>query len=181
MKRFFVGGMARMLESIPVERPTDYATPGTGTLTTNKTQVTGINTKFTSEFKKGHSIGLPGWPSPVAEVEQVISDTEMILKRPFDQEFENSVFKWVPKLDQVPFILLFFSFFYLSFSFFFFFKKKKLIRQQCLKKFMIVYLKEDVLEFFLKDFHMTILNYFLLNLELLVFFLFFSFFFFKEK
>ncbi|KAK4689722.1 hypothetical protein P7C73_g377, partial [Tremellales sp. Uapishka_1] len=87
MKRLFVGAMARIFHSIPVARSADYAKSGSGRIFLSESDpllVTGVDTLFTEQIQPRCSLLLPksaGYAS--AAIEEVISDTELRLKREF--------------------------------------------------------------------------------------------------
>ncbi|KAF8921337.1 glycerol-3-phosphate O-acyltransferase [Mucidula mucida] len=90
MRRKAVGFFSRLMESIPVSRAADSASPGTGTLRLSPDDpclVLGVGTRFTSEFSPRMQILLPkSIGSLLAEVVEVISDTELRVKREFGGE-----------------------------------------------------------------------------------------------
>jgi len=106
MKRKAIGFFARLIScstscsiscsscshypKVPVARAADYARPGTGTICLSPDDpctVLGEGTRFLSEFTPRMQIMLPSsFGSPVAEVTQVISDTELKIKREFGGE-----------------------------------------------------------------------------------------------
>lgn len=91
MNLFFVGDMARAMESIPVKRAADDAKPGIGTIymvsTSSSTHIYGIKTRFTKQLKPKMSIALSSTLGGArAEVAEVISDTELILKKELNKE-----------------------------------------------------------------------------------------------
>ncbi|KAG5643476.1 hypothetical protein DXG03_000864 [Asterophora parasitica] len=90
MERKAVGFFARMMDSIPVSRAADSASPGTGRIYLSPDDpclVLGDGTKFLSEFSPRMQIMLSKTlGSLVAEVSQVISDTELSIKREFGGE-----------------------------------------------------------------------------------------------
>lgn len=87
MKRKAVGFFASLMSSIPVVRAVDDAKPGIGRVTISDSDpclVIGHGTKFTEEFKPKMQIMLPKTVnSCVAEVLEVISDTELRVKKEF--------------------------------------------------------------------------------------------------
>jgi len=98
MQRRFVGWMIKQFDSIPVVRPEDIAKKGSGTIVVDGLVVTGTDTKFTAEVQPGSSISLG---SAMAKVDVIVSDTELKLKAPFEEELkEISKYKIVPKVDQ---------------------------------------------------------------------------------
>ena len=106
MKRKAIGFFARLIScsmscsiscsscshcpKVPVARAADYARPGTGTIYLSPDDpctVLGKDTRFLSEFTPRMQIMLSrSFGSPVAEVTQVISDTELKIKREFGGE-----------------------------------------------------------------------------------------------
>ncbi|CAL1704821.1 unnamed protein product [Somion occarium] len=87
MKRKFIGFFGRILDSIPVKRAADEATPGTGYVTLSDDDpclVLGHDTRFLSEFAPKMQIMLPkSLGSASAVVLEVLSDTELRLKKEF--------------------------------------------------------------------------------------------------
>ncbi|KAF8077978.1 glycerol-3-phosphate O-acyltransferase [Lyophyllum atratum] len=90
MERKAVGFFARLMDSIPVARAADSASPGTGRIWLSPDDpclVLGDGTKFLSEFSPRMQIMLSkSLGSLVAEVSEVISDTELRIKREFGGE-----------------------------------------------------------------------------------------------
>ncbi|KAL0071434.1 Glycerol-3-phosphate/dihydroxyacetone phosphate acyltransferase [Marasmius tenuissimus] len=90
MKRKAVGFFTRLMNSIPVERAADQAKNGTGRVFLSDDDpclVIGKDTKFTSEFSPRMQILLPkSVDHAIAEVVEVISDTELKIKREFGGE-----------------------------------------------------------------------------------------------
>lgn len=90
MKRRFIGFFSRLMDSIPVVRAADNAKKGTGLVSLSPDDpclVIGHGTKFTTEFSPKTQIMLPKTVNTaVAEVDTVISDTEMRIKREFGGE-----------------------------------------------------------------------------------------------
>ncbi|KAI0318958.1 glycerol-3-phosphate O-acyltransferase [Amylostereum chailletii] len=90
MERKVVGFFTKMMASIPVVRAADNATPGTGRVYLSRDDpclVLGIDTKFLSDFKPRMQIMLSkSVNSVVAEVVEVISDTELRVKKEFGGE-----------------------------------------------------------------------------------------------
>lgn len=98
MTRFLIGHAARLCHSIPVMRAQDLARNCKGTLSVNGLKVTGHGTLFTKDLAVGESLKVPRQGNtPV--IGQIISDTELELKFPFDEDVQNSSFKVYPKLD----------------------------------------------------------------------------------
>ncbi|KAF8636629.1 hypothetical protein AX17_003438 [Amanita inopinata Kibby_2008] len=87
MKRKAVGFFARLMDSIPVSRAADTAVAGTGRIWISSADpclVQGDGTKFLSEFTPRMQIMLPKYVnSAVAEVSEVISDTQLRIRREF--------------------------------------------------------------------------------------------------
>ncbi|KAI7904725.1 uncharacterized protein BX663DRAFT_530203 [Cokeromyces recurvatus] len=103
---------ARMISAIPVIRPQDRAKPGEGYIQllnrkTDPLRITGIHTQFTVQLKPRDSILLPKGAGN-AEVVQVISDTEIIIKKEFKDlkalelltQTEGTCYKYMPHIDQ---------------------------------------------------------------------------------
>ncbi|KAK0214270.1 glycerol-3-phosphate O-acyltransferase [Armillaria nabsnona] len=90
MKRKAVGFFSRLMESIPVARAADSASPGAGKLRISPDDpclVLGDGTRFLSELSPRMQIMLPkSVNSLVAEVVEIISDTELKVKREFGGE-----------------------------------------------------------------------------------------------
>ncbi|KIY64931.1 hypothetical protein CYLTODRAFT_424785 [Cylindrobasidium torrendii FP15055 ss-10] len=90
MKRKFVGFFSRLMESIPVVRAADSASPGTGLIRVSPDDpllILGDGTRFTSELSPKMQIMLPkSMGSQLAEVVEVISDVEVRVKREFGGE-----------------------------------------------------------------------------------------------
>ncbi|KAF8959055.1 glycerol-3-phosphate O-acyltransferase [Flammula alnicola] len=90
MQRKWVGFFARLMDSIPVSRAADMAKPGAGRIWLSPDDpclVLGEGTKFLEEFSPRMQILLPkSVNSAVAEVVEVISDTELRVKKEFGGE-----------------------------------------------------------------------------------------------
>ncbi|KAK7014890.1 hypothetical protein R3P38DRAFT_2998217 [Favolaschia claudopus] len=90
MERKVVGFFARLMKSIPVSRAADSATAGTGSIRLSSEDpciVLGSGTKFTSEFTPRMQIMLSkSMNSLVAEVVEIVSDTEIKIKKEFGGE-----------------------------------------------------------------------------------------------
>ncbi|KAK9241310.1 hypothetical protein V1525DRAFT_334985 [Lipomyces kononenkoae] len=106
----FVGTVARSVSSIPVARAQDLAAPGTGLIYINDKEkplvIKGQGTKFMKECDHGETIILPKSLGS-AEIASIVSDEELILRRPFKDEKAidhllsgPSKFKRAPKIDQ---------------------------------------------------------------------------------
>ncbi|KZT11385.1 uncharacterized protein LAESUDRAFT_747111 [Laetiporus sulphureus 93-53] len=123
MKHKVIGLFARLQGSIPVVRAADEARPGTGRVSISEVDpciVIGDGTHFLSEFQPKMQIVLPkSLHSPIAEVVEVMSDTQLRIKKEFGgdsgkgtarireklqelrlQGKEGLEFKRVPHLDQ---------------------------------------------------------------------------------
>jgi len=109
MKRKWIGRFARALRTIPVIRAQDLAKKGEGTIylpnpLTDPLTVRGYNTKFLSTLKPKFKLSLPN--KCMAEVETIVSDTELILKFPFENGVElltqenGSAYRFAPFVDQ---------------------------------------------------------------------------------
>jgi len=87
LQRKAVGFFARLMDSIPVSRASDEAKPGIGLVYLSPDDpclVLGEGTKFKTEFTPKMQIMLPkSVNSAVAEVIEVISDTELRVKKEF--------------------------------------------------------------------------------------------------
>ncbi|KAF8478708.1 glycerol-3-phosphate O-acyltransferase [Russula ochroleuca] len=105
MKRKAIGFFARLMSCIPVARAADYAMPGTGEIRLSPDDpctVLGEGTKFLSEFAPGMQIVLQrSVGSPAAEVTQVISDTELKVKREFGGETGKVTSRIREKTDEL--------------------------------------------------------------------------------
>ncbi|KAG1144350.1 hypothetical protein G6F37_006327 [Rhizopus arrhizus] len=95
-----IGTFARMLNAIPIIRPQDLAKVGDGFIqykTSDPLRVVGISTKFTSQLKPRDSIALRG---QLVEVVQIISDTELTIKKELTKDEERATYKCVPRIEQ---------------------------------------------------------------------------------
>lgn len=119
-KRAFIGTMSTALGSIPVARALDQVGNADGMIFlpdqhNNPALLQGVDTKFTSpKFQVGGLIVLPkiGNQTPSSEIAEIISDTELRLKKPFKsseavdmltQDYQGSRgtrFKVAPYVDQ---------------------------------------------------------------------------------
>ncbi|KAH9934782.1 glycerol-3-phosphate O-acyltransferase [Fomitopsis serialis] len=90
MKRKVIGFFAMMMSSIPVVRAADDAKPGIGQVMISDDDpclVIGFDTRFTEEFTPQMQIMLPKTVNfAVAEVAEVISDTQLRIKKEFGGE-----------------------------------------------------------------------------------------------
>ncbi|KAJ1994464.1 Glycerol-3-phosphate/dihydroxyacetone phosphate acyltransferase [Dimargaris cristalligena] len=113
MKRRYVGAFARAIKSIPVSRAQDYAKRGEGTVKLadryhQPTHLTGLDTHFRRDLRPGDSVTLVDSSSGPVEVTEVVSDTELIIKREFKDlsalgaltQPEGAAYKITPHLDQ---------------------------------------------------------------------------------
>lgn len=102
--------MRGMNSIIPVDREMDHIKKGTGRITVNGTKVTGKNTNFTilksRDYiivdKKEHRIYIINIIIIIIQIaiQEVISDTELILKDKFsDEELKDIEYKTQPKLN----------------------------------------------------------------------------------
>ncbi|KAI1295154.1 hypothetical protein EDD11_007960 [Mortierella claussenii] len=112
MDRRWIGGMARSMNAIPVERPQDLAKAGSGTIRLldrygDPLRITGVNTRFLKELMVGDQISLPKDVGTSAVVE-ILSDTELIIKKEFKElkalelltSVTGSKYKCMPHMDQ---------------------------------------------------------------------------------
>ncbi|KAI0374799.1 glycerol-3-phosphate O-acyltransferase [Pilatotrama ljubarskyi] len=87
MERKVIGFFARLMASIPVVRAADHAKPGTGEITISQEDpclINGHDTRFKSEFTPKMQVMLPrSVGSGVAEVVEVISDTQLRVRKEF--------------------------------------------------------------------------------------------------
>ncbi|GAA6016878.1 hypothetical protein JCM11491_006898 [Sporobolomyces phaffii] len=113
MERAFVGLASRLMQSIPVARAQDSAYNGVGTITlsaSDPTIITGTDTTFVKDFSQARwQIMLPRALNSVSvEVVEVISDTEMRIKKEFPKKAteslrakpEGTAYKVLPHVDQ---------------------------------------------------------------------------------
>ncbi|KAK0549128.1 Glycerol-3-phosphate/dihydroxyacetone phosphate acyltransferase [Tilletia horrida] len=97
IKRKFIGAAARIMQSIPVARAADSAKAGSGLITlhpADDTILIGLNSRFTKDFMPKGQIQLPkftGYAS--AEIVEIISDTEVRIKKPFTNDKAKSALK----------------------------------------------------------------------------------------
>lgn len=96
---------------VPVIRPQDLATKGKGTVSVSgaegeQTHISGTGTEFTKQLFPKDTLVLvgPHTEGCKAEVVQVISDTELVIKHPFRStiSLENEQFKYkcIPHVEQ---------------------------------------------------------------------------------
>ncbi|KAJ3539417.1 hypothetical protein NM688_g6363 [Phlebia brevispora] len=105
MTRKAVGFFASLMSSIPVSRAADGAKEGTGRVTISDEDpclVKGYDTKFLSEFKPKMQIMLPKTVNyALAEVVEVISDTELRIKKEFGGESGKGTARVREKLKEL--------------------------------------------------------------------------------
>ena len=96
-----------MNKSIPVERASDLAKYGDGTIVfEDNLTIKGTDTKFTSQLNKGDSIKIICKEDARIEdqiIEEIVNDTELVLKKPGAKVYtpdEQYPFKIIPKMDQ---------------------------------------------------------------------------------
>ncbi|KAG2231461.1 hypothetical protein BDF21DRAFT_418831 [Thamnidium elegans] len=107
-----IGFFAKMINAIPVIRPQDLAKPGQGRIQllnrkTDPLRIIGIDTHFTTQLKPRDSIVLPKGCGQ-SEVFQVISDTEIIIKKEFKElraleiltSSDGTAYKCMPHVEQ---------------------------------------------------------------------------------
>lgn len=81
-----IGRLSSAQLAIPVSRAQDMLTPGTGTITVDFKEphrVRGENTRFTTECMVRGLLALPQ-SLGASEIADIISDTELVLKKPFE-------------------------------------------------------------------------------------------------
>ncbi|GAA5987840.1 hypothetical protein JCM5350_003167 [Sporobolomyces pararoseus] len=113
MERAFVGLASRLMQSIPVARAQDSAYNGAGTITLSpkdSTIIIGTGTSFKKDFSQSRwQIMLPRTLNSVSvEVVEVLSDTEMRIKKEFPKKATESLkskpdgtsYKVLPHVDQ---------------------------------------------------------------------------------
>ncbi|KAF8163273.1 glycerol-3-phosphate O-acyltransferase [Crassisporium funariophilum] len=105
MERKAVGFFARLMDSIPVSRAADSAKPGAGRIWISPDDaclVLGEGTKFLTEFSPRMQIMLPkSVNSALAEVSEVISDTEIRVKKEFGGESGKGTARIREKLSEL--------------------------------------------------------------------------------
>ncbi|KDQ60853.1 hypothetical protein JAAARDRAFT_190990 [Jaapia argillacea MUCL 33604] len=105
MKRKAVGFFAGLMSSIPVARAADDAKPATGYIRLSPDDpctVLGDGTHFLTEFTPKMQIMLPkSVNSAVAEVVEVISDTELRIKREFGGESGKGTNRFREKVEEI--------------------------------------------------------------------------------
>ncbi|KAI8093181.1 uncharacterized protein BX664DRAFT_277983 [Halteromyces radiatus] len=105
-----IGFFARMLNAIPVIRPQDLAVKGIGTIQLldrklEPLRIIGEGTQFLKQLQPHSQIVLPN-KAGQAEVVQILSDTELIIKKEFKDLkalallSEGTPFKCIPHVDQ---------------------------------------------------------------------------------
>ncbi|CAK5276728.1 unnamed protein product [Mycena citricolor] len=104
MERLVIGFFARLINSIPVLRAADYAKAGTGRVRLSPDDpclVIGEGTSFTAEFTPRMQIMLSKTAgSAFAEVAEVISDTELRIKKEFGTDAGKSTDKIRDALEE---------------------------------------------------------------------------------
>lgn len=120
MRRKFIGWLSRCVGAVPVSRALDMTKPGTGRIYLPDSQqplkIRGVGTKFTEELVAGGLLVLPpagGQSAASAEVIEILSDEEVVLKREFkgdialsqltqksEEDGKGSKYKVAPKVDQ---------------------------------------------------------------------------------
>lgn len=98
-RRGFIGTAARLCSAIPVERAQDLLKSALGTIKVEKfdpdgdnVEIIGEGTQFTKEAEPKGLLGLPNSLGN-AQIDQVVSDTRIVLKKPFKVNFENPLEK----------------------------------------------------------------------------------------
>lgn len=99
MRRPFVGLLARSMNSIPVERPQDLAKEGAGLIVTRGDVVEGSKgTRFTRDCEEGHLLFTTH--GQLGSIAEIVSDTELRLNRPVEEEVTEAVkYKVAPKVE----------------------------------------------------------------------------------
>jgi glycerol-3-phosphate O-acyltransferase/dihydroxyacetone phosphate acyltransferase len=120
MRRKFIGWLSRCVGAVPVSRSQDLAKAGQGRIYLPDAEgqplkIRGVGTKFTTEVTTGGSLTLPSVPGQAGastDVAEILSDTEIILKKPFkgdvalrqlqqeSNEGKGTKYKVAPKVDQ---------------------------------------------------------------------------------
>ncbi|KAG9019495.1 hypothetical protein FRB90_001568 [Tulasnella sp. 427] len=104
-KRKVIGAFSKLMGSIPVARAADSAKTGSGRIALSPDDpciVVGYGTKFTAELAPKKQIMLPkSLGSAVAEVVEVISDTEARVKKEFGGESGKTTNKFREKVQDV--------------------------------------------------------------------------------
>ncbi|CAE6522135.1 unnamed protein product [Rhizoctonia solani] len=104
MNRWIIGLLASLMNSIPVARAADYAAPGNGLVALSPDDpclVIGTGTRFIAELAPRKQILLPrSVGNVVAEVTEVISDTEVRIKREFGGEQGKSTARIREQIEQ---------------------------------------------------------------------------------
>ncbi|KAF9480135.1 glycerol-3-phosphate O-acyltransferase [Pholiota conissans] len=105
MKRKWVGFFARLMDSIPVSRAADMASAGKGRISISPDDpclVLGEGTSFREEFTPRMQILLPkSVSSAVAEVVEVISDTQLRVKKEFGGESGKGTARIRDKVEEL--------------------------------------------------------------------------------
>mmetsp|Transcript_56832 Transcript_56832/g.124670 ORF Transcript_56832/g.124670 Transcript_56832/m.124670 type:complete len:650 (-) Transcript_56832:197-2146(-) len=100
-RRKFVGALARLIRGIPVERPQDLAKPLQGTISVQGAKVTGKGTKFTATCGARGQLFVKG--SPTLQIEKVVDDTTLELRRGADNPINDVSCKHAPHIPQENF------------------------------------------------------------------------------
>jgi glycerol-3-phosphate O-acyltransferase / dihydroxyacetone phosphate acyltransferase len=117
MRKKYIGSLAKVMQSIPVERPQDLATLGDGTIEVDagSHHVKGTGTHFTAALKPGYLIAIHDGlgKNCTSRVTSIESDTMLTLKRPFQwprsatsnsgvlkERLDVATYKIHPLLDQ---------------------------------------------------------------------------------
>lgn len=89
--------MLTRVPKVPVARPQDMATPGSGKLTISPADpliILGYGTKFTTEFGVRKQIMLPrNLGNAAAEVVEILDDTTMRIKKEFNKKATDGLAK----------------------------------------------------------------------------------------
>ncbi|KAJ3786616.1 glycerol-3-phosphate O-acyltransferase [Lentinula aff. detonsa] len=105
LNRKFIGLFSRLMGSIPVARAADDAKPGTGKVCLSEEDpclIIGEGTRFKSEFSPRMQIMLPKTVNyATAEVSEVISDTQLRIKKEFGGDSEKRTARVREKLAEL--------------------------------------------------------------------------------
>lgn len=112
IKQDFTQSKTIKKKKVPVIRPQDLAKPGKGRIQllnrkTDPLRIIGIDTQFTTQLKPRDSIVLPKGCG-VSEVDQIISDTEILIKKEFKElrameiltQSDGTAYKCMPHVEQ---------------------------------------------------------------------------------
>lgn len=107
LTKFIVGFFAQLMKSIPVRRPQDEARNGKGQVISlfkedGKYILKGKDTKWTQDLQKLESISIKELGDSVPQILEILSDTELHVKFPFDKPLEKPTYSYkiFPHLDQ---------------------------------------------------------------------------------